>query len=434
MYYLTIMKSLYIDASNSGISGDMFLAALFELIPNISEIIKELQEVKAFLAGVSKLEIGLEKVKRSGILLNRLKISIKEEKTNRTPKILKDSLNAFLKEKNFSSLAKIYANDVLDKLIKAEADVHGKLIDQIHLHELSSIDTLVDILGVTKLLDTLGAFENNFKIFCSKIPLGCGTIKSAHGTLPVPAPATLKILENSNLYVQKGPIESELTTPTGAALLVCLKPINCDCTMKLNKVSYSTGKNEFKDFLNIFRLFLVESEDSESETQENALLNYVEPITILETDVDDVSGELLGNLINKFSKENILDVQIIPSITKKNRPSQIVKILCRPEYKYEIMEKIFDELGTLGVRFNTINRVCVERKVETRNIEINGKNYDLKFKISFFETQKGKKIVNIKPEYEDLKRISENTGIPLKKILWLSHNQINQLYQEYKDI
>ena len=199
MYYLRIMKSLYIDASNSGISGDMFLAALFELIPNASEILKELQEVKDFLAGVSKLEIELEKIKRSGILVNRLKISIKEEKTNRTPKVLKDSLNAFLKEKKFSSLAKIYANDVLDKLIKAEADVHGKLIDQIHLHELSSIDTLVDILGVTKLLDTLGAFETNFKIFCSKLPLGSGTIKSAHGTLPVPAPATLKILENSKV-------------------------------------------------------------------------------------------------------------------------------------------------------------------------------------------------------------------------------------------
>ena len=119
-----------------------------------------------------------------------------------------------------------------------------------------------------------------------------------------------------------------------------------------------------------------------------------------------------------MEKEDILDLQIIPSISKKNRPSHIIKILCRPEYKFELIEKIIDELGTLGVRFNTINRVCVARTIENIDIEIDAKNYDLKYKISYIDTETERKIVNIKPEYENLRKIANDSGLPLKKILY----------------
>ncbi|TFG01984.1 MAG: nickel pincer cofactor biosynthesis protein LarC [Promethearchaeota archaeon] len=426
------MKLLYIDAINSGISGDMFLASLLGLVPDSDTLLNELKSLKDYLPGVSKLQIELVNITRSGIKLNKLKIDIKENKHHRTANVLKISLNKFLEDNNLTNEAKNYANNVLNTLIQAEAEIHGELIENLHLHELSSIDTLIDIIGVSRALETIGAFNNNFKIFCSKLPLGGGTIKTAHGILPIPAPATLKILEKSNLVGYNGPIENELVTPTGAALLANLNTINFPCEARLKKVIYSTGQKEFNNFLNILRLYYGEMEEEEILIESHPLKDYIEPITVLETNVDDVSGEILGNFIKKLEEEDILDIQIIPSITKKNRPSHNIKVLCQPEYKFKIIEKFLYELGTLGVRFNTISRVCVERKIENTDIEINGKIYDLRYKISYIDTKKERKIVNIKPENEDLRRIAEDSGLSLKEILFFTQAKREHFFYKYK--
>jgi len=158
------------------------------------------------------------------------------------------------------------------------------------------------------------------------------------------------------------------------------------------------------------------------------LQKYVEQISVLETDVDDVSGEILGNFISNIEKEDILDIQVFPSITKKNRPGHVIKVLCYPEQIFKLIEKIIQELGTLGVRFNIINRVCINRKIEKKSIEINEKIYELNYKISFIELDKGIEIINIKPEYEDLKRISEDTGMAVKNVQLLAQAKIQQIY------
>ncbi len=423
------MKFLYIDMTNSGISGDMLLASLLGLVPDSDVILSDLKGLKKHLSGVSKLDIRLETPKRSGIQLNQLKIEIKETKDRRTAKTLKNSLNEFLTSQKVTDSAKNYANKVLNSLIQAEGEVHGEVNENIHLHELSSVDTLIDILGVAIVLDKIGGFEENFKVFCSEIPLGSGTINTAHGLLPVPAPATAKILEKSDLIIRGGPIDSELVTPTGAALLVNLnlKFLEFPPEMKLIKLIYSTGQKNFKNFLNILRLFYGERKELGTSAESHIFDKYLEQVTVLETDVDDVTGEVLGNFIEKFQKEKILDLQIFPGLTKKNRPSHIIRILCYPRYKFEIIEKIILELGTLGVRFNTIKRVCIDRKIEKQIIEINGKNFDLNFKISYLESEKGREIVNIKPEYEDLKRISELTGLTVKKLKAIAKSQIKQI-------
>ncbi|MFX1354630.1 MAG: nickel pincer cofactor biosynthesis protein LarC, partial [Promethearchaeota archaeon] len=331
----------------------------------------------------------------------------------------------------YSKLAKKYALNVLETLLQVEAEVHNSSVSDIHLHELSSVDTLVDILGVTKSLDELGYFKEDFNVYCSKIPLGAGTIKTAHGVLAIPAPATIKMLENTDLLIQSGPIENELATPTGVALLVNLKPkylIYSDA-MSLNKVAYSTGAKEFKDFSNILRIFYG---DIKSQTIQNHFKKYFEDITVLETDVDDVSGELLGNLVKILENEQVLDIQIIPSITKKNRPSHIIKVLCHPENSFELIETILKELGTLGVRFNTIRRVCIDREIIKAKIQAQEKTYDVSYKISYYMTDEYKKIVNIKPEYEDLKKISVETGIPVKELLIYAQEKLKTLSEEFK--
>jgi uncharacterized protein (TIGR00299 family) protein len=268
------------------------------------------------------------------------------------------------------------------------------------------------------------------------VPLGGGAIKAAHGILPVPAPATLKILEKSDLIVLNGPIESELVTPTGAALLANLNPKVQNYEMNLNKIVYSAGQKEFSNFLNILRLFFGEIRAIDIQEKTHPLQKYLEPITVLETDVDDVSGEILGNFIKKFEEENILDVKILTGITKKSRPGHIIKVMCRPENnfeKFELIEKMLDELGTLGVRLNVVERVCIDRQNKHHKIEINGNEYELNYKISYIKIEDKNKIINIKPEFEDLKKISDNTGIPIKKIQLFAQSQLKTLHKNTED-
>jgi hypothetical protein len=425
------MKSIYLDLTNSGISGDMLLASLLGLIPDTTRILTNLKDLKKKLKGVSKLELDLRIVKRMGIETNKLEIIIEESKTHRTPEDLSNALDEYLNENDFSNQAKEFARKVLNTLFKAEAEVHGKLIEKIHLHELSSVDTLIDILGVTKVIDTIGGFDTDFSYYCSKIPLGGGKIKSAHGILPIPAPATVKILENSNLLVKGGPIEMELVTPTGAALLVNLHPSYTEFVppMNLLKMSCGTGQKEFNAFSNTLRLFYGEMKHLMRSNVLHPLSDYVEEVSILETAVDDVSGEILGNFVNIIGKENILDIQIIPSITKKNRPGHVIKIICDPSRSYDIILKTLRELGTLGVRFYSSKRVCVARKLVNEKIEINDKWYKLNFKISFIKNGEKTEVINVKPEFEDLSAISKETSLTVKEILYYCHNVIEKLFR-----
>jgi hypothetical protein len=422
------MKFIYIDAVNSGISGDMFIAGLLDLIENPDIIIKKLEALSNYLAGVSRLEIELKKKKKSGILVNQIDINLKETKSHRNAHLLTRALNNFMKDNNIAELAINYANQVLNSLIQAEAEIHGKKMDKIHLHELSSVDTLLDICGTAILLDNLGYFNNNLRIYSSALPLGGGTINTAHGILPVPAPATLKILENSNLTVYNGPIDSELVTPTGAALLACLNVSTEKIQMNIEKTSYSMGQKQFKTFLNIMRIFYGELQESKAIDKKHPLEQYSEFVTLLETDVDDVSGEMLGNFIQKMEKEKILDVKIIPGITKKNRPSHTIRVMREPKHKFDIIERILDELGTLGVRMNRVERICVARKNKKIEIEIENNTYELNYKISYIKLEDAKnQIINIKPEFDDLKNISTQTGLSVKNIQFMARNQLERV-------
>ena len=425
------MKSLYIDATNSGISGDMFLASLLSLNDDPENILSDLKELKNYLEGVSELDIELLKVKRTGVEVNRLKLLIKESKNHRTPDELTNALEQYLKDKQYSNSAKEYARSVLETLFKAEAEVHGDIVKNIYLHELSSVDTLIDILGVTKALDNLGGFSGDFTYYCSKIPLGGGNINTAHGILPVPAPATVQIFERSKLIVIGGPIESELVTPTGAALLVNLNPTYSKFSNQMNimKVSSSTGQKEFKDFSNILRLFYGKLEEPVKNQTLYPLRDYVQEVTVLETAVDDVTGEILGNFVQSLEHEEILDIQIVPSITKKNRPGHIIKILCDPKHSFDLIYKTLLELGTLGVRFYTTNRICIDRRFEKCSIEINEVIYELKLKISYIQLEDSIKVINVKPEFEDLRRISKQTNLTIKEVLMYCQPEVDKHFR-----
>ncbi|MEJ2251340.1 MAG: LarC family nickel insertion protein [Candidatus Lokiarchaeota archaeon] len=320
------MKVIYLDTKDSGISGDILLSALLELTDDPKKILKELEELKDYLSGISILQIKLEKIKRHELKINKLNIIIKENKDHRTVNELKESLARFLKDKEFSLETSKYAKNVLNSLINAEAKVHENLPEKVHLHELSSVDTLIDIIGVTKALNEIGYFSQKCNLYMSELPLGGGKVKTAHGILPVPAPATMKIVENSKLDVKLGPIENEITTPTGAALLTNLNITLKSPKMKIYKVAYSTGEKEFKDFLNILKIYYGEQTNLNNPVPDIDLEQYHQNIAVLETNVDDVTGENIGNFINIMESEDILDIQVI-----RNFGSQVFyirQILC----------------------------------------------------------------------------------------------------------
>ncbi|MHA1758320.1 MAG: nickel pincer cofactor biosynthesis protein LarC [Promethearchaeota archaeon] len=426
------MKILYIDAENSGISGDMLLSGLLGLVNKPESIILNLEKLGEYLPGVNKLKIKLSKLKRSGIIVNKLNIDLKENKHHRNSKTLEQALINYLNDFNYSSKSKNYAIAVLNTLIEAEKEVHGNLSNSIHLHELSSVDTLIDIAGTSKILEELGAFDDDFLCITGVIPLGGGTINTAHGLLPVPAPATANILKKSNISVKLGPIKAELTTPTGAALISNLNIQQQEIDFNITNISYSTGQKVFDNFPNILRLLYGNKIESKSENNLSIDLNIKkEKIAVLETNIDDVSGEIIGHFIGELEKEDILDFQIINTITKKNRPGYLIKVYCDVDNKNQIIIKMLAELGTLGVRQILIDRFCVDRYEIKRDIQINEKKFSIQFKVSYITNSKGvKKIINIKPEYEDLKKISETLKLPLREIQFSANEICSRLFSE----
>ena len=425
------MKLLFIDTTNSGISGDMFLSGLMGLLEETRDIVENLRKLRDYLPKISIFDINFIQVKRSGVNVGQLDVKIKESKHGRTPKILLESLNKFMVDFNFSKEGIDYANKVLNSLFEAEATVHGDLAERIHLHELGSIDTLLDILGTTMVLEKLGCFNDDLVISTSRLPLGGGRIKAAHGILPVPTPATLQILEESNITSILGPIESELVTPTGIALLNALNPKTQNDEMIIEKIAQSTGQKTFNEFPNILRIYYGKTEEKQTLERSSLFDKYVEEIAIIETDVDDVSGEIIGNLISILEEKKVLDIQVIPSLTKKRRPSNIIKVLCDPKMKTEIIELLIKELGTLGVRFQLVKRVCIERFLKQKEINIENEKYMVTFKISYYKSNQGYKVINIKPEFKDLKLISKKSGVPVKIVEMHAQEKLVSLYKEF---
>ncbi|TFF97015.1 MAG: nickel pincer cofactor biosynthesis protein LarC [Promethearchaeota archaeon] len=426
------INCLYIDCRNSGISGDMFVAALLSLIPNSKDILIKLNQLKDYLKGVSNLNIDLKRVKKNDIWVYQLQIALNESKHHRKVSDLREALNKFSNKYIVGEKARKYANDVLDMLIKGESEVHGELEEKLHLHELSSVDTLIDILGAALCLEQIGVFNEEFSIYCSELPIGGGKVKTAHGLIPVPAPVVVKTLEESNLKALPGPIQEEISTPTGVSLLANLHPIIGNFPFKIHKMAQSMGQKKFPNFLNILRIYTGYFEKKSKGKMQNGLLGYQEKITILETNIDDISGEIIGDFMEVISKKNVLDVQIVQSLTKKNRPSYIIKVLCNPEFQLDIVECLFTHLGTLGVRYYTIDRICIDREMLEKTVDVKGKEYLVHFKLSYYILADKKTIVNAKPEYDDLRRIREDTGLSIRKITQIIQPTLENVIKKKK--
>jgi pyridinium-3,5-bisthiocarboxylic acid mononucleotide nickel chelatase len=303
-------------------------------------------------------------------------------------------------------------------IIRVESRIHDKEVKNLHLHESSSIDTAADLIGSATALDDLNLFFDT-TFYSTKVAVGGGTTQFSHGTIPNPTNAVLEIFRILEIPIAGGPVHSEMTTPTGAAILAGLNPkiISTYPEFIPHKIGYGAGFKKFDGVPNILRISIGRSN-----------INYSmqsDTVSVLETNIDDMTGEMIGDLVEKLSKQDagVKDVTLVSGITKKNRPVHILKVICSEDVEKKIIELIFNETGTLGIRKTLNERYKLERFSVLLPIIIENHEFVINIKIS--KDQQGK-IINIKPEYDNVKEIANKLGLSLKKTMETVNNLIFQ--------
>ena len=402
---------LVIDPQIAGISGDMLLCSLVDLGANKNRILDGIKQAKKFLAGSSIMKIDFQKIQKHGIDSIQLILEINEDVHERKGLEIKKAINDSTQAIGLSGKAKLFAESCIDTLISSESKIHGIPEDSVHFHESSSIDTLVDIVGIAIALDDLALFDH--KIVCLPVSVGGGSVTFSHGTMSNPASAILEIFKNSNLIIKGNNANEELTTPTGACILVnlAIKPVHYYPQMKINSIGYGAGQKNFETFSNVLKIVLGSENNFEIDT-----------VKILETNVDDVSGEILGNLIETIMEKGARDVSIYTGISKKGRPTNLISVICTEENVDKIIDILVMETGTLGIRVLDSNRFIIPRKIYDVSIVLDGQSFQVRYK-QFSYKQK----TNFKIEFDDLKRISAILDKSIKETELLLRKEIEKL-------
>lgn len=421
-------KILYIDCASAGFSGDICLAALTSLASHLKpvpftqgEFLEVLKAIPKEIPDVKEFDPSFVDVEEHGVTVTKFNFTLREERTEKTIHELRGCLDKILEAGKFSASAGAFARAVLDKLVNAEMFVHhDHHHHELHLHELSSADTFCDIVGSAYALDRIGVFDRStWRIFISPVALGGGTVKIHHGIVPVPAPATSFILQNSDLQTKGGPVEFELLTPTGSAILATLlEEKNATLTkaqplMKIEAIGIGAGQKKFPNLLNAARLVVGHDGNTESLQEENLigdeeLWGDLQRVLVYETNLDDVTGEDIGDLIRSLSGAGALDVHVLPTTTKKNRPGFLLRVISDPGNPNNLVGTIIKMTGTLGVRKRLEYRICLRRAFETVSIIAGGRSHEVRVKLAYDASGT---LVNAKPEFEDLKVVSDRTGI-----------------------
>ena len=402
---------LVIDPQIAGISGDMLLCSLVDLGADKNRIISGIRKSEKFFSDSCIKKIDFEKTQKHGIGSVCLVLEINEDVHERKGSEIKNAISKSIREINLSPKATSFAESCIDTLISSESKIHGVPEESVHFHEASSIDTLVDIVGITIALEDLRLFDE--KIFCLPIAVGGGSVTFSHGTMSNPASAILEIFKNSNLEIKGNDANEELTTPTGACILVNLVDefTKYYPQLKLESVGYGAGQKDFETFSNVLKIVRGTGNNFEMDS-----------VKILETNVDDISGEILGNLIEIIMEKGAKDVSIYHGITKKGRPTNLVSVICTNETVDEIIDSLVLETGTLGIRVSDSNRFIVPRTKHDVPIILNGQSFRVHYKRSSFKEK-----INFKIEFDDLKKISDVIDKPIKETEVLLRKEIEKL-------
>ena len=385
-YTFNSMRTLYFDCF-AGVSGNMILGGLIALGVDREELSRRLETLSP-----SGFELEIETLNRAGISAVHARVIVPDETKHRH---LSD-IEKIIGSSTLSEIVKQRATAVFRRLAEAEAKVHGIGIEKVHFHEVGAMDAIIDIVGACIGFEMLGVE----RFLGSKIHVGSGFIEMAHGKYPVPPPAVAKLLEGIPFYSTE--VTGELATPTGAAIIasVC-ESFGAMPEMTLERTGYGAGTREYEKFPNVLRLMLGESEKA-------AVSGESQQLVLLETNIDDLSPQILGYVMERAFEIGALDCWFTPIQMKKNRPAVMLSVLCEIEKRPTMSELIYTETSTLGIRVKLIERECLNREIV--RVETVYGAIDVKI-----GTLAGR-VVNAMPEYEQVKKAALENGVPFHSV------------------
>ncbi|HKU50567.1 MAG TPA: nickel pincer cofactor biosynthesis protein LarC [Nitrososphaera sp.] len=417
-------KAVVIDSQVAGIAGDMLVSALVDAGASASKVTEAIFACQKALKGSKVTRVNFVKVISHGFAATRLDLECSDRVHERRGSEMQKALAQICESLGMEKKAKAFALNSLKTIISAEAHIHGEKSDSVHLHEASSIDTLADLVGTATALQDLKLFDA--KIFSTSVAVGGGLLKFSHGTTPNPAAAILEIFKGRKFNLTGGPAATELTTPTGAAMLVNLAPEGSIANypgMMPEAVGYGSGTKQFEGFANVVRVLL----GSLSSTTGNASAMLKDMVCVIETNVDDASGELMGNVIDSLS-QMVKDVTVIPGMTKKGRPSYLIRIISEKGQLDDVLQLLFAESGTLGARVQEVERIVLPRTVLTVPVTLRDNTFNVHVKVA--KDPLTGRIISVKPEFEDIKIIASRIQMSVKRTMEIVNAQVLEKNRE----
>lgn len=377
------MKVAYFNCF-AGASGDMIMGSLLDAGLDIEKLKSELEKLN-----LSNYKIQADKGMRKGISGTKFDVTIPHEHHHRG---LGDILN-IINQSDLSAEIKETSTKIFTRLAEAEAKIHNKTVDEIHFHEVGAVDAIVDIVGAVIGLNLLGIDQ----VITSPFYIGTGTLKCAHGILPVPAPATQELLKG--VPTKSTGIESELVTPTGAAILTTLAESHSPMpSMTVEMTGYGLGGRDL-DIPNVLRVSIGTTESVMDQ----------DCVQLIETNIDDMNPQFYEHIMERLFAQGAKDVFLTPIIMKKSRPGVIVSVLAVPDDVDDCIQILFNETTTLGVRISEVKkRRVLDREIVTLDTPWG------EARVKIRETSQGKK--SVAPEYDDCKRIAQENGIPIQDV------------------
>ncbi|MFQ5328424.1 MAG: nickel pincer cofactor biosynthesis protein LarC [Thermodesulfobacteriota bacterium] len=376
------MKRAYIDCM-AGISGDMVLGALIDLGVGIGKLRSELRKLP-----IDGYTISAKEESRHSITGTRVTVKVKGQQPSRSFR----AIRAVIEESSLSDGVRERSCATFRNLAIAEAKIHGCAVDDVHFHEVGAVDSIIDIVGAAIGMEALDIGE----VTASPVPSGSGWVNTMHGQMPVPAPATLELL--IGIPVTPSPVEREVTTPTGAAILKSVAGgFGTMPEMVVEATGYGVGGYTFEEIPNLLRITVGASGEPSGE------------LVVVETTIDDMNPQIYGHLSEQLLEEGALDVFLTPVYMKKGRPATLLTVLCKKVERGRLTDMIFRETTTLGVRFYGVERECLTRQEEAVKTPYGT--------VRIKSASRGREVLTVQPEYDDCKRIAETQKVPLRLVM-----------------
>ena len=435
-------KTVLIDVSTAGASGDMFLSALTDLVGEDDAL---LPVAASLLIYDPSFRLNTESYTHSGITGRQIQIT-QNTGIRLTPTSIMEVLHSVAEEVELSETGKKIAVRALKEILEAESRAHEKPIDELHLHETGTVDTILDIVGTAYLLERTGLL-GEAEFLATPVAVGSGNIETEHGLLEVPVPAVAEMLVANDVPYHNGEAKTEVLTPTGAAILIAITDrfVESHDDFVTQNQGFGFGIRDLGKTPNVLTISIGETvvpEEAPTKAKEEPKKKETKPeketkskakpkpkpeempkvtdgwneddVIVIETNVDDVDGETLGTLFDTLLEEGLAyDVTIIPAMGKKNRPCYVVKVIAAKAGLKSIADVMIRNLGTIGIRYTTWQRLKAARETIVCSFEVDGNEYMVRVKVS--RSIDGS-ILSIKPEADDVLRVSKETGIPVREL------------------